>query len=196
MRINKASKTELSKAEDIFTQIEAMTGFVPNSLQIMARRPTLLQGFNALAMATAQQSELDPTLSLMIGHIASTAAGCMYCQAHTAAKISQNKDADKKLNVIWEFESSELFNDAERAALRFAREASLLPNGVTGTHFTELKSYYSDEQILDMLAIVCLYGWLNRWNDTLATPLEDQPLDVAQNFLSNRGWQAGKHLSE
>jgi hypothetical protein len=37
--------------------------------------------------------------------------------------------------------------------------------------------------------VIALFGFLNRWNDTLATPLEDEPIE----YLSRGGWQAGKH---
>ncbi len=189
MRIEKASASEMEAIDDVFEHMN----FVPNSMKIMARRPKLIRAFTALVVGTRESCDIDPGLRQMIGHIASTAAGCLYCQAHTSVDFSGGNAIDEKLKVVWEFETHEIFSEAERAALRFARDSSLVPNAVTEQHFEELKQFYSEQEILDMLSWICMYGWLNKWNDTLATPLEEHPISVAEALLSDRGWEVGKH---
>ena len=44
------------------------------------------------------------------------------------------------------------------------------------------------------MGVICLFGWLNRWNDTLATTLEPSPLRFAQRHVGD-GWSPGKHAS-
>jgi hypothetical protein len=41
--------------------------------------------------------------------------------------------------------------------------------------------------------VISLFGWLNRWNDTMATELEEVPLAFGSKHLAARGWNAGKH---
>jgi hypothetical protein len=41
--------------------------------------------------------------------------------------------------------------------------------------------------------VIALFGFLNRWNDTMATPLEDEPIAVGERYLKRGGWTAGKH---
>jgi hypothetical protein len=43
------------------------------------------------------------------------------------------------------------------------------------------------------LATIALFGFLNRWNDTVGTPLEDKPLAAGDRFLARGGWTPGKH---
>ena len=50
--------------------------------------------------------------------------------------------------------------------------------------------------MVEILAIISLFGFLNRWNDTLATPLEAGPKDLGEKHLSGWGWEAGKHAAE
>lgn len=38
-----------------------------------------------------------------------------------------------------------------------------------------------------------LFGFMNRWNDSLATSLEAEPVEVAEKFLAGQGWEVGKH---
>jgi alkylhydroperoxidase family enzyme len=100
--------------------------------------------------------------------------------------------ADKQA-AVWEFETSPVFSPAERAALRFARGAAMTPSQVTDAEFADLRMHFDDAQILELSGVIGLFGFLNRWNASLATPLEDEPLRHARETLSDRGWQAGKH---
>jgi hypothetical protein len=43
------------------------------------------------------------------------------------------------------------------------------------------------------VGVISLFGYLNRWNDTMATTLEPEPLEFATQHLAKRGWQPGKH---
>jgi alkylhydroperoxidase family enzyme len=104
------------------------------------------------------------------------------------AGVSPEKEA-----ALWEYETSDLFTAAERAALHVARGAGQVPNAVTDEDFDELKKHYSDEQIVEILAAISTFGFFNRYNDTLATELESSPLQAAKEILEPRGWDVGKH---
>ena len=103
------------------------------------------------------------------------------------------KASDKKIAAVWEFETSDLFSDAERAALRLALHASLLPNEASEDDFEALKRHFDEGQIVEIVATVALFGYLNRWNDTMATDLEAHPAKVAERTLGKTGWEVGKH---
>jgi uncharacterized peroxidase-related enzyme len=193
MRLDAVSRSELGDLETALAKTKRGLGFVPNSLLIMAQRPDLVRAFTGLSGEVFMGADLDIELLNMLAHMASSAAGCTYCQAHTATKIADDGPVSEKLRKIWEFEQSDLFTDAERAALRLARDAALVPNAVTEEHFDELKAHYTQRQIIDMVAVISLFGFLNRWNDTLATALEKEPLELAESLLTERGWRAGKH---
>ena len=85
---------------------------------------------------------------------------------------------------------------AERAALRLARDGASVPNMVEPAHFSELRKYYSDRQIVEMLAVISLAGWFNRWNNSIATVTDQESVDWAQDNLKNVGWTLGKHAGE
>src|SRR5260370_3373211 len=169
-------------------------GFIPNSILIMQRKPKLAK---ALAQMTAAvwdpESKGDRGFKRIIAHIASRAAGCQYCMAHTAGGALHFGVEDKKLAAVWEYQTSQLYSAAERATLDFAIAAASVPNTVTDDMFAELRKYWTEEQIVEIVAVISLFGFLNRWNDTLATPLEDEPIDVGQKYLARGGWEIGKH---
>jgi uncharacterized peroxidase-related enzyme len=173
--------------------VRAMLGFVPNSTLIMARHPKLLEAFQQLAMAALGPGKVPPDLKIMIGHVASRAAGCRYCMAHTAHIAERRSVATEKIEALWDYERSPLFSPGERAALAFAQAAASVPNAVSDSDYDELKKHFDEDQIVEMLGVVALYGFLNRWNDSLATPLEEQPRAFAERHLGAVGWSAGKH---
>lgn len=182
-----------SDTEQLLQLVEGAMGFVPNSMLTMARRPALLDAFGRFAATVQLGAGVDPVLLQLVAHVASTAAGCRYCQAHTASTAARRGASEEKIAAVWEFESSALFTDAERAALRLARDAAQVPNATTPAHFDDLRRHFDDEEIIDLVAMVSLFGFLNRWNDTMATALEDEPRAFADAHLATRGWQPGKH---
>jgi alkylhydroperoxidase family enzyme len=121
--------------------------------------------------------------------------GCRFCEAHTTKTAVSRGVAEERVAVVWEFEQSPLFSEAERAALRLARDMGQVPNAVTAQHFDDLRQYFDEEQIVEMVAAVSLFGFWNRWNETMATDLEEPVYRVADAVLSPRGWTAGKHAT-
>ena len=83
--------------------------------------------------------------------------------------------------------------DAERAALRLVHHAALVPNQATDADFAELRRHFDDDEIVEIVAMIALFGFLNRWNDAMATELEEHPLALASDVLGGIGWEAGKH---
>jgi len=191
--IKPVSRDDLPEFEPLFDAVEQSMGFVPTSLFTMAHWPELLQTFAAMAGTVLGPGEIDRGLKQLIAFVASNAAGCRYCQAHTSHSAARGGVAEKKVAAAFEFETCDLFDDAERAALRVALHGATVPNGVEEAHFDSLKAHYSERQIVEIVAVISLFGYLNRWNDTMATTLEVSPAAFAGSVLAGGGWDAGKH---
>ena len=170
-------------------------GFIPNSQLIMQRVPNMLRGYQQLTAAIWDpKGKVDVKLKRLISHVASRSAGCKYCMAHTADGAARLGVDAQKLDAVWEYQTSPLYSAAERAALDVAVAAGCVPNAVTDEMFLELRKHWSEEQIVEIVGVIALFGFLNRWNDTFATPLEDEPLAFAEKNLASHGWDSGKHL--
>lgn len=180
--------------EKFFKPYEASRGYVPNSNLVMARRPKLLEAFRALNAAVFDPGNSVPAgLLALVGNVASQAAGCLYCVAHTANNAGVRGVAPDKVAALWQYETSPLFDEAERAALRFAQAAASVPNAVTDDDVEAVKAHFGEDGVVEILAVVSWYGFLNRWNDSLATELEEAAFDKACETLAVTGWEAGKH---
>ena len=186
-----------SVPEDIqerFVHYKDTRGFTPNSIQTMVRRPGIVRAFMQLNQAVLYEGTVDEELKMLVSLIASQVAGCRYCQAHMANLSKIYKASEEKIARVWEFETSDLFSDAERAALRLAYHGAMAPAEATQEHFDEAYEYFDEGQVVEIVASIALFGFLNRWNDTMATEIEALPADVAKDTLGESfDWQAGKH---
>lgn len=188
------AREELARFEPFFQVAEQMMGgFVPNSLFTMGHRPEILEAFMVLAGTINGPGSVPQDLKQLVAYVASSAAGCRYCQAHTSAHAAHAGTEAEKLEHAFEFETHPVFSDAERAALRLARDSALLPNLVTAAHFEALRRHFDEPQIVELVAVCALFGYLNRWNDTMSTELEDVPRSFAERHLASAGWEVGKH---
>jgi uncharacterized peroxidase-related enzyme len=160
----------------------------------MQRNPTLVRAFSQMLGAIWDpEGKVDRGFKRLIAHVASRAAGCQYCLAHTAGGALHFGVDEAKLAAVWDYQTSPLYSPAERVALDFSLAAGAVPNDVTEGMFSEMRQHWSEDQILEIIAVIAMFGFLNRWNDTLGTPLEAEPIAVGDKFLSARGWTRGKH---
>ena len=185
------TREEMPDMEPIFNMVEASMGFVPTSMLTMAHWPELLQTFGAFAGNVLNNGEVAPGLKQLIAFVISNVAGCRYCQAHTSHSAAKRGVSIEKIKAAFEFESSDLFDEAERAALRVALHAGLVPNAVSPDHMAELNKHFTARESVEIVAVISLFGYLNRWNDTMASTLEDAPVSFASENLAT--WDIGKH---
>ena len=191
--ITPKQRKELPALEPMLQMVEASMGFLPTSMLTMAHWPELTQAFGGLGATILNSGELDAGLKQMIAFAVSNAAGCRYCQAHTANSALKNNVSSEKIQAVFEFESNDLFSNQEKAALRVAVHAGMVPNAVEAEHMSELLEHFSEKQAIEVVAVISLFGFLNRWNDTMATTLESAPKNFAADQLASHGWAAGKH---
>ncbi len=169
-------------------------GFVPNSLLIMQRKPKMVQAWVQMTAAVWDpQSKVDRGFKRLIAHVASRAAGCRYCMAHTAGGAMHFGVDEQKIAAIWDYQTSPLYTEAERVALDVAVAAGSVPNAVTDDMFARMREHWTEEQIVEIVGVIAVFGFLNRWNDTMATPLEEEPLAIGEKYLADGGWTPDKH---
>ena len=189
------AETNPELAED-FAIFQRILGFVPNSLLTMQRRPAMVKGFGALTNAVMDpEGGVDLGFMRLVAHFASRASGCQYCEAHSLVAANIHGVSQDKLEAIWDYQSSPLYSEAERVALDYALAAGSVPNAVDATLMARMKEHWTDDQIVQILGAVCLYGFLNRWNDSMATDLEESPRAMGEAVLTKGGWTGGKHRS-
>ena len=186
----KSDDKELNKLIDFYNET---LGFCPNSIKTMFMRPPIAYAFINLNKAVMEnKGKVTSKLKRLIGYLTSTVTGCNYCRAHTIRAAERYGSNSDQLNEIWDFRKSKRFNEKEKAAFEFAIAASSIPNKVDEQISRELKKYWDDGEIVEILGVISLFGFLNRWNDSMGTPIEEGALKSGNAYL--KGWSPDKHI--
>tara|TARA_B100000809_G_C15101632_1_gene517136 strand:- start:287 stop:889 length:603 start_codon:yes stop_codon:yes gene_type:complete len=191
--------TPLSAEHDPETQqlaefFNETLGFCPNSVLTMQRRPAISKAFINLNKAVmANDGRVTSALKRMIAWVSSNSTGCRYCQAHAIRAAERYGAEQEQLDNIWEYRTHNAFSDAERAALDFSLAASQVPNGVNADIKSRLYEHWDEGEIVEMLGVISLFGYLNRWNDSMGTSMEDDAVESGNQYLGKHGFEVGKH---
>lgn len=183
-----------NETEELATFFNETLGFCPNSVLTMQHRPAISKAFINLNKAVMEnQGRVTSALKRMIAWVSSNATGCRYCQAHAIRAAERYGAEQQQLDNIWEYKTHPAFSDAERAALDFSLAASLVPNGVDEQIKTALYKHWNEGEIVEMLGVISLFGYLNRWNDSMGTTLEEGAIESGNKYLGKADWEIGKH---
>ena len=193
--IKPLSNIEDKETQELVTFFNETLGFCPNSVLTMQKKPHLAQAFINLNKAVMDNAgSISSEFKRIIAYISSNTAGCRYCQAHTIRAAERYGGEKERLEQAWDFENSSLFSEAEKVALRFTIAASSVPVS-TSQELEELLQHHWDEtDILEIMSVIALFGYLNRWNDVMGTSLEKDAKDSAESLLQNQ-WDIGKHAT-
>ena len=183
-----SSKEHFQELDEIFKSVEVSMGYLPNAYLTMAEKPELLKAFSNLAMTIFMSNEIDIGTKQLIALGSSLSSRCKYCQAHTSHGAERAGINEEKIADILRYSESDKYSDAEKAVLDVAFASGRTPNQTTKEHFENLKKYYSKTQIVDIVSVISLFGYLNRWNDTMGTLLEDIPEEFVERKLKPLGW--------
>ena len=186
--LGESNRHQFEQFDNLFNGVESFMGYLPNAHLLMAERPELLINFSNLASTIFQAEGIDIQTKQLIALASSLSSGCKYCQAHTSHGAERAGVSAKKISDILKYTESDLYDDKERALLDLAFAAGRTPNECNKHHFDQLKKYFSKKEIIDIVSVISLFGYLNRWNDTLGTVLEDIPEEFVQDNLKPLGW--------
>ena len=157
-------------------------------------RPEIAYAFINLNKAVMEnKGRLSSKMKRLIGYIASTVSGCNYCRAHTIRAAERYGANQYQLKDIWDFRTSKSFKQKEKIAFEFTIAASSIPNQVDDTISDELRKFWDDGEIVEILGVISLFGFLNRWNDSMGTRIEEDANKSGKKFIDD--WNPIKHSS-
>ncbi len=157
----------------------AFVGYRPNALLTMAKLPNLLQGVLGLVQATLrQEGDLPVAARFLIACEASRSGGCYYSTVHAVHAAHHAGVPWAKLAALPHYATAAQFDDAERAALAIASAAGRVPTVSPAAEFERARQWFSERQILEIVAAASVFGWFNRWNGLMGSELEAIPAEA------------------
>ena len=192
--VSPLDRNSTKQAKEMATFYDETLGFTPNSLFTMMHRPRIAKAFLEMNQAVMEnKGSITSSMKREIAYLSSMTTGCRYCEAHAIRAAERYGSSKERLENIWEYKSNAAFSESDRAMFDLAIAASQLPNGVSEEIKTRAKKFFTDGEIVEILGVVALFGYLNRWNDSMGTELENPAVKSAEEILGARGWEVGKH---
>ncbi|MEL6655849.1 MAG: carboxymuconolactone decarboxylase family protein [Bacteroidota bacterium] len=192
--VNPLTGSEDAKLREMADFYQETLGFTPTSLFTMMRRPRIANAFLEMNQAVMEnQGRVTSALKRLIAYLSSMTTGCRYCEAHAIRAAERYGAVNEQLDNIWEYKTHPAFSDAERAALDLAIAASQVPNAVDDAIAENMRQHWDEGEIVEIMGVIALFGYLNRWNDSMGTQLEDPAANSAEQYLGKHGWNRGKH---
>ena len=186
--IETKKRQDFPEFKDLFDLVESFMGYLPNAYLLMADKPDLMQAFAKMSASVFSADVLDIPSKQLIALASSLSAGCKYCQSHTSHGAERAGVPNEKIADILNYQTSEYYEAKEVALLDLAFASGEVPNKATKAHFEKLKEFYSKEQILEAVAVISFFGFLNRWNDTFGTEIEEIPANYLSEELQPKNW--------
>ena len=186
--IETKKREDFPEFKDLFDLVESFMGYLPNAYLLMADKPDLMQAFAKMSASVFSADVLDIPTKQLIALASSLSAGCKYCQSHTSHGAERAGVPNEKIAEILNYQTSEYYEAKEVALLDLAFASGEVPNKATKAHFEKLKEFYSKEQILEAVAVISFFGFLNRWNDTFGTEIEEIPANYLSEKLKPKNW--------
>ena len=189
--LDRNATEEAAKMADFYQET---LGFTPNSLFTMMHRPRIANAFVEMNQAVMEnKGRVTSALKRLIAYLSSMTTGCRYCEAHAIRAAERYGAEEQKMTHIWDYKTHSIFSEAERAAFDLAIAASSVPNAVDDEISENMRKHWEDGEIVEILGVIALFGYLNRWNDSMGTQLEKPAADDGSKFLGAKGWNIGKH---
>ncbi|MEL6390555.1 MAG: carboxymuconolactone decarboxylase family protein [Bacteroidota bacterium] len=189
--LDRHTNEKISEMADFY---EETLGFTPTSLFTMMHRPRIADAFVEMNQSVMEnKGRVTSALKRLIAYLSSQTTGCRYCEAHAIRAAERYGALEEQMTHIWEYKTHAAFSDAERVALDLAIAASQVPNGVDDALAERMREHWSEGEIVEILGVIALFGYLNRWNDSMGTMLEKPAIESAEKRLGSHGWVVGKH---
>ena len=193
-RVEPLPESHSPELKPIFETFKKFMGYVPNSVLVMQHRPRMVQALAQMASAVWDSTgKVDSGFKRLITYMTGRTYGCQYSTAHAAEAAHRAGVSIEKIKAVCDYRTSPLYSEAERVALDFAVAAASQPNAVSDALFAKMKEHWDDGEIVEIVAVIAQSGFINRWSDTLAVPLEAPSVEFAEGHLKAHGWHLGKH---
>ncbi|HVC48390.1 MAG TPA: carboxymuconolactone decarboxylase family protein [Terracidiphilus sp.] len=167
-RISRIDRSEVTPdLAALFDKVFAQRGNVPNMFRVMAHRPEIFATMQAHFGAVLSAGTVSARLKELIIVRTSQVNDTPYCLASHTILARGLGWTDDQLAHLAEWPHRADFTPAEKAALRLAETVTRDARAVSDEQFAELRSFYSEGEIVELLCAIGLFNYFNRFNNAL-----------------------------
>jgi len=138
---------------------------VPEWVKVMAHCPHILKEFYSLFKAIMAEGCLEKDLKWKIAYVVSQTLKCKFCIDVTEKMLKKFGASDKILNEIKKLQSS---SQEEVEILALVKDATLDGYLDHPEIFDKLKNKLSEAQLVEVVSVIGLFNYINRFNNIFA----------------------------
>lgn len=167
-RISRLDRSEVGpEMAALYDKAFAQRGNVPNMFRVMAHRPEIFATMQAHFAAVLNTGTVSTKLKELIIVRTSQVNDTPYCLASHTLLARNLGWSDEQLAGLADWHNRSDFTAAEKAALRLAETVTRDAHAVTDEQFAELRDFYSEGEIVELLCAIGLFNYFNRFNNAL-----------------------------
>jgi uncharacterized peroxidase-related enzyme len=190
LRISRLTRDEVSTTSTaVYDRYLRDRGNVPNMFRTMAHRPEIFQTIIAHMEAILKTGTLSTALKELVIVRTSQLNRTPYCLASHSAIARRLGWSDEQIDALSQAATSLVFSESEKVAIHLAEVMTLDAHSYTDVDFARLRSFYSEGEVVELMAAIGLFNYFNRFNDLLqmepTQPASQEELDVAGIFEPN-----------
>ena len=159
--IKSLDKNEINEVVmDVYKQFEDKDADVPEWIRIMAHSPNILKEFTELFKVIMGENKIDPFLKWKIASVVSKTLKCPFCVDVTEKML-------KKMGANEEIVEDTEKSSSEEEILELVKDVTLDGHLDQPELFEKLKDKFDEVQIVEIISVMCLFNYINRFNNTL-----------------------------
>lgn len=167
-RISRLDRSEVAPdIVDLYDKVFAQRGNVPNMFRVMAHRPEIFSTMQAHFAAVLHTGTVPARLKELIIVRTSQINRTPYCLASHTTLARKLGWTDEQLANLAVWAQRDDFTPAEKVAIRLAETVTRDAHALSDEQFAELRAYYSEGEIVELLCAIGLFNYFNRFNDAL-----------------------------
>jgi uncharacterized peroxidase-related enzyme len=150
-----------------YDKVFSQRGNVPNMFRVMAHRPEIFATMQDHFAAVLNTGTVSTKLKELIIVRTSQVNETPYCLASHTILARGLGWSDDQLSHLASWQTRDDFTPAEKAALRLAETVTRNASAVTDEQFAELRTFYAEGEIVELLCAIGLFNYFNRFNNAL-----------------------------
>jgi len=152
-------------AKEVYERFKKETGKTPEWVRVMAHRPEILKEFVELFKVIMKEGKIEPLLKWEIALIVSQTLKCPFCVDVSEKMLKKMGATDEIIEKIKEAKGE---SETEKEILELIKDVTLDGHLDQPELFERLKEKFNPAQIIEIISVMGLFNYINRFNNTLA----------------------------
>jgi uncharacterized peroxidase-related enzyme len=148
-------------AKEVYEKFEKETGKVPEWVKVMAHSPNILKEFTELFKAIMVEKEIKSLLKWKIALVVSETLKCPFCVSVTQKMLKQLGADEETIEKVKDLSTE------DQEILELVKDITLDGHLDKPELFIKLKEEFSEAQIVEIVSVIGLFNYINRFNNTL-----------------------------